>query len=103
VCAGAVAEFLLMFWLHVWLLAYDPEALEPLPGNAVYKDEAQLTFLNDLLGAGRPAALAATGALQVALCLLLVRYWAKRPAEPGGQEEAGEEDKGRGANRPALR
>ena len=52
VCTGFVAEFLAMFWSHVWLLNFRPEVLEELPGNESYKESANIYFLNDMLGYG---------------------------------------------------
>ncbi len=75
VSAGIVAEFLFLFWSHCWLLARAPEVLEGLPGNAVYKEESRLVFLNDLLGQGQFVAVAATLAIQAVLIMGIVRWW----------------------------
>jgi hypothetical protein len=72
-CAGMVAEFLLMFWSHWWLLTRLPEVLEELPGNEAYKDET-VVFLNDRLGAGQYAFLAGAVVIQLLLVALLGRF-----------------------------
>jgi hypothetical protein len=73
VCAGMVAEFLLMFWSHWWFLTHLPEVLEDLPGNTAYKDET-VVFLNDRLGAGQVVFLAEAVLIQLLLGALLVRF-----------------------------
>jgi hypothetical protein len=74
ICAGIVAEFLLMFWSHWWLLTRFPEVLEDLPGNADYKDET-VVFLNDRVGDGQYVFVAGLVVVQLALLVLLVRWW----------------------------
>jgi hypothetical protein len=83
VVAGMVAEFLVMFWSHWWLLVTWPEILERLPGNADYKMDADgnqvVFFLNERLGSGQYVFLAGAVLIQVVLCLLLARHvWGNR-------------------------
>jgi hypothetical protein len=83
VCCGIVAEFLVMFWSHWWLLRNRPEILEGLPGNADYKFDARhvqtVFFLNERLGAGQYVFLAGAILIQLTLCGLLVRYVLRNP------------------------
>jgi hypothetical protein len=72
VCAGMVAEFLAMFWSHVFLL--DPLLFDYY--NPKIKTDNHLVFLNDCLG---PAAFGAVGVVQVVLVVLLVRNLVIRP------------------------
>ncbi len=77
VSTGIVAEFLAMFWSHVWLLNFRPEVLEELPGNESYKESANIYFLNDMLGYGALAFVAALAVMQAVLIGQLLRYWRK--------------------------
>jgi hypothetical protein len=71
VCAGTVAEFLLMFWSHWWFLTRIPEVVEDLPGNESYKDET-IVFLAERLGAGQYVFLAGLVVAQLALLVSLL-------------------------------
>ncbi len=73
-CAGMVAEFLIMFWTHVWFLHLAPEMLEELGGNEAYKD-INLFFLNDWLGSGMIVFVIGAAAVQATLVWMLVRFW----------------------------
>jgi hypothetical protein len=99
VSAGIVAEFLLMYWSHCWLAVTDPVVLDSWMANASYKREAGAVFLNDRLDAaawvfvsaehGRLGAwpwdvVAATAAIQMALCGCLARWLREQPPNPGG-------------------
>jgi hypothetical protein len=93
VCAGMVAEFVLMFWSHWWFLTRAPEVLEELPGNQFYKEDAGVVFLNDWLGDGQYVFLAGAAVIQVALVVVLFRVVLRRvrvgQALPDGGEESG--------------
>jgi hypothetical protein len=78
VSAGILAEFLAMFWSHLWFLARRPEVLENLPGNAGYKDES-IVFFNDRLGDAQYLLLAGAVVIQLLIAILLLRYWRTQP------------------------
>jgi hypothetical protein len=72
VCTGIVAEFLLVFWSHWWLLVYQPEVLEDLPGNAALKGDTIL-FLSERLADAQWIFLGETMLMQIVLCGLVAR------------------------------
>jgi hypothetical protein len=69
VCTAIVAEFLLVFWSHWWLLVYRPEVLEDLPGNAALKGDTIL-FLSERLPDAQWLFLGGIALVQVVLCVL---------------------------------
>jgi hypothetical protein len=69
-CTGIVAEFLLVFWSHWWLLVYKPEVLEDLPGNAALKGDTIL-FLSERLPDAQWLLLGGVMLLQIVLCILI--------------------------------
>ena len=73
--AGMVAEFLAMFWWHIFWL--DPVLFDAY--NPAIKVDNHLVFLKDCLG---PLPVGAVAALQALLVGLLIRGLATRPAEP---------------------
>jgi hypothetical protein len=74
VYVGIVAEFLLIFWSHWWLLNYRPEVLEDLPGNAL-QSGAPIRFLSETLPAAQRLFLGGAMLIQAALASFLVRAW----------------------------
>ncbi|MGH7169092.1 MAG: hypothetical protein ACRELG_02295 [Gemmataceae bacterium] len=74
VCAGMVAEFLLMLWSHCWMAVWDATILDPSLANDAYKRDAGLVFLNDRLGLWVFLFVAATAIIQLVLCMLLFRW-----------------------------
>jgi hypothetical protein len=72
VCTGILAEFLLVFWSHWWLLVYQPEVLEDLPGNAALKADTIL-FLSERLADAQWIFLGETMLMQIVLCGLVAR------------------------------
>jgi hypothetical protein len=83
VCTGIVAEFLLVFWSHWWLLVHQPEVLEDLPGNAALKGDTIL-FLSERLPEAQWLYLGGVVLLQTVLCVLtaLACPIRARPATP---------------------
>jgi hypothetical protein len=80
VCAGMVAEFVLMFWSHCWMADNRPEVLDPNLSNPWYKDNARIDFLFDQLEAGRYVFLAAAVMVEAILVVWLFHWWrAKDP------------------------
>jgi hypothetical protein len=101
VIAGMVAEFLGMFWSHLWMLKFAPAVLEPLPGNADYKDPGEF-LLNEFIGSGQYLFLAGVVVVQVVLLVLLVRWLLrKEPEGTSSGEPPGWRD-GRGGDAPTA-
>jgi hypothetical protein len=73
VVLGMAGEFLLMFWLHWWLLFHDPEILEP--GAAERGIRAtSVRFLNECLGNADMIFLVGAVVVQAILVVLLVMH-----------------------------
>jgi hypothetical protein len=73
VVVGMAVEFLLMFWLHWWLLFHDPEILEPEAGERGIR-ATSVRFLNECLGNADIVFLVGAIAVQAVLIVLLVLY-----------------------------
>jgi hypothetical protein len=79
--AGLLAEFLLLFWSHMWLV-HTPWVLDGSRVNEAWKADGELVFLNDLLGQAYPAAVVATLVIQAGLLGLLIRWHRATFARP---------------------
>jgi hypothetical protein len=86
VCGGMVLEFVLMFWLHRWLLFHDPEVLEPGAAEEGLREPA-VTMLNEVLGRADVAFLIGAVVVQVALIglLFMVAFGQRREALAEGK------------------
>jgi hypothetical protein len=74
VCAGIVAEFLLMYWSHCWVAVHVPEVLDTSLANQSYKPDAGAIFLRDRLDGNAWVLVAAAAAVQLVLCASLFRW-----------------------------
>jgi hypothetical protein len=82
VIAGMVAEFLLMFWSHIWLLLTQPHALDEYPYNFRIKSEETLVFLTDALAVGSRPLMVAVLLVQVGLVAALI-WWGNQDDPEG--------------------
>jgi hypothetical protein len=77
VCAGIVAEFLLMYWSHCWVAVHCPEVLDSEMANRSYKTSMGkyvAIFLRERLDGGAWMFVAAAAAVQLLLCVYLLRW-----------------------------
>src|SRR5205085_7126873 len=65
VCAGLVAEFLIMFWSHIWVATTEPRVLDPWLSNPEYLDPD--LFLHACVGSGKVLFFGFTLLIQLAL------------------------------------
>ncbi len=86
VCAGMVAEFLAMFWTHIWLAHQEPLVLDPYGINTWVREDSHIVLLNHCLSsAGFYAVAVGTVCVQCALIVLLTQECRRDPAEVAGK------------------
>jgi hypothetical protein len=80
---GMAAEFLAMFWSHVWAVLRDPSLLDPWDVNAAAKAGDHMVFTADVLAPWQPAVVVLALLVQVTLVALLWSTWRGKGVQKG--------------------